>query len=554
MTWPLAAHIRSSVIGINAGDNWYYVWLVGWFQKALFQYHQNPLIVQLHNYPMGWNLAYSEITLTNIITSLPVSLLGGPILGYNFSILLSFILSGLFMFWWVKSFTGSIAAGLVAGTAFAYAPYRLVHVYGHLPLMGTQYLVLHFAGLHYLLKQPTFSWKYAAMAGIGMGLAALSSMYYLYMTAIISFAFVLAYLLLIEHRAIFRAAWWRNLLAFSGIALPFLLLAVYPYFLLKGQGSTNPRPIGQVDIFSASPTDFFLPSPVQFLWGKWIQSHFDRSLWIEQTIYIGAIVLVLSGLAWLWRKKDPELRKSTILFSTIAVVAMVLAMGTSLHWFREQIIIYIPRILRFGHFTAHSRIILPNYVLYKYLPFYNNMRAWMRYGIYANLFFSAIAGIGFTYIERLINRQTISILVLGATLVLIGVDFYTGPISLSEVKPRPVDLWLASQPGDGAFIQLPIDLNTSPPLVYGTLYNNKPFLGMFYGAYLPESYEKEVPILANFPDQASVSILRSRNVKYVLVEASRYPDWQETKLEIQALGLNQVADIDGQYVFEFNSP
>ena len=102
-TWPLAAHLRTSVIGINAGDNWYYVWLIGWFQKALFQYHQNPLIVQFQNYPLGWNLAYSEITLVNVVAALPASLLSGPILGYNFTILLTFILSGLFMFWWVKS-------------------------------------------------------------------------------------------------------------------------------------------------------------------------------------------------------------------------------------------------------------------------------------------------------------------------------------------------------------------------------------------------------------------------------------------------------------------
>jgi hypothetical protein len=554
MTWPLAAHIRTSVIGINAGDNWYYVWLVGWFQKALFQFHQNPLIVQLHNYPTGWNLAYSEITLANVIPALPVVLLGGPILGYNFVVLLSFVLSGLFMFWWVKSLTGSIAAGLVAGTAFAYAPYRLTHANGHLPLMGTQYLVLHYAGLFALLKQRTFNWKYAALAGVGLGLASLSSMYYLYMTLIISGIFVLGYVFIVEQRAIFRPEWWRNLLAFGIASLPFVLVAVLPYFQLSIQTGAHHRPLNEVDMFSASPTDFFLPSPGQFIWGNWIQDHLHRTLWIEQTIYIGAVVLVLAGLAWIWRKRFPDKWKPTVLFTFVAAIAMVLAMGTTLHWLQERVVIHIPSFLRLGLIPEQVPIPLPNYLLYRYLPFYNSMRAWMRYGIYANLFLTVIAGIGFAQLERLINRRTISVLVLSAVLFFIGLDFYSGPLSLSLVKPRPVDLWLASQPGNDPYIQLPFYLNTSPPLVYGTLFTNKPFLGMFYGAYLPEAYENEVPTLAEFPDQTSVSLLRSRNVKYILVEASRYPNWIETDQEIQALGLKQLADIDGQYVYELASP
>jgi hypothetical protein len=553
-TWPLAAHLRTSVIGINAGDNWYYVWLIGWFQKALFQYHQNPLIVQFQNYPLGWNLAYSEITLVNVVAALPASLLSGPILGYNFTILLTFILSGLFMFWWVKSLTGSMAAGLVAGTAFAYTPYRMAHIYGHLPLMGTQYLVLHFAGLYYLLKQRSFSWKYAAMAGVGLGLAALSSMYYLYLTAIISIIFVLTYLLVIERRALLRAAWWRNLLAFAAIAAPLILIAVFPYFQLNAQGSANHRPLDQVDVFSASPPDFVIPSPLHFLWGNWVNTHFDRSLWIEQTLYIGIVVLLLAGFAIIWRKKHAETWKSIVLFTIVAGAAAILAMGTTLHWFQEQVTIHLPPFLDFLNLAPKLHIYLPNYLLYKYLPFYNSMRAWMRYGIYTNLFLTVIAGIGFAQIERLIKRRSISLLFLTFTLLLIGIDFYSGPLSLSEVKPRPVDLWLGSQPGDGSYIQLPIYLNTSPPLVYGTLYNDKPFLGMFYGAYLPETYEREIPILAGFPDQASVDLLRSKNGKYILVEAAQYANWNETRREIKALGLIQTTRTYGQYVFEFNSP
>ena len=88
MTWPLLTHLTTHVIGEKGGDNWYFVWLIGWFEKALFELKQNPLIVQFHNYPSGWNLAYSEITPATVLTALPISLLSSPVLAYNFVSLL----------------------------------------------------------------------------------------------------------------------------------------------------------------------------------------------------------------------------------------------------------------------------------------------------------------------------------------------------------------------------------------------------------------------------------------------------------------------------------
>ena len=179
ITWPLAAHLRTSVIGWP-GDNWYYVWLIGWFQKAFFELKQNPLLVPLFNSPTGWSLAYAEITFSNVVIALPFSLMGGPVLGYNLVLLVSFVLSGFVVYRWIMSLTRSTAAGLVGGALFAFGPYRMAHAYGHLPLMGTQWLAVYFAGLYYLLQQRSVSWKYAGITGIGLGLAALSSLYYLF--------------------------------------------------------------------------------------------------------------------------------------------------------------------------------------------------------------------------------------------------------------------------------------------------------------------------------------------------------------------------------------
>jgi len=51
--------------------------------------------------------------------------------GDNFSILVSFILSGLGMYLWVRRLTGNTTASIIAGSIFAFAPYRMSHLLGH---------------------------------------------------------------------------------------------------------------------------------------------------------------------------------------------------------------------------------------------------------------------------------------------------------------------------------------------------------------------------------------------------------------------------------------
>jgi hypothetical protein len=152
MTWPLTLKMGAYVIGPK-GDNFYYVWLIGWFQRSIFELRQNPLVVAYQNYPFGWNLAYTEISLANVLFALPFSILKGPVFAYNFTLLASFVLSGLIVYWWVLAITGNKFAGLIAGALFAYAPYRMTHVYGHLPLMGTS---VHWLGKRVMIQTPSF--------------------------------------------------------------------------------------------------------------------------------------------------------------------------------------------------------------------------------------------------------------------------------------------------------------------------------------------------------------------------------------------------------------
>ncbi|NPV57490.1 MAG: hypothetical protein HPY76_12565, partial [Anaerolineae bacterium] len=125
-TYPLITRMSDHLVG-QLGDNIYFVWMIGWFKKALFSLGADPLNIWFLNYPEGWNLAYTEITPAMLGLAMPFALAGGPTFGYNAAMLLSFVLSGLGMYLWVRDISGSPFGALLAGTAFAFMPFRVAH-------------------------------------------------------------------------------------------------------------------------------------------------------------------------------------------------------------------------------------------------------------------------------------------------------------------------------------------------------------------------------------------------------------------------------------------
>ncbi len=549
MTWPWMMSLQTSIIGW-AGDNVYCVWLIGWMQLALKNLPANPLFVPMFNYPTGWDLAYTEITLANLVTALPFAVFGGPIFAYNITILISFLLSGWFMYRWVFSISQNRLAGLVAGTIFAFSPFRLAHSFGHLPLMGTQWLALHYFGLYKILVKREFKWQYCVMAGAGLGLAGLSSMYYLYMGFVVSSCFVVGYLVFVDFRVLMQKNTWKGLLVSGVVASPLIVLAVVPYLQLVRLGMANHRSVTDVDIFSAGLVDFFLPSPTHFIWGEWLSKLIARPLWIEMYIYLGVIPFVLAVIALLRIFKERSNQSKIIVWLAVSViVAMVLAMGTTLHITSEPFRMSpVPEILKKWNITSQGLIPLPNYFLFKFLPFYDGMRAWDRYGIFVNLFLAVVAGMGFYLISKNIRNQKVAVGLFTLVVLLICVDYKVN-MPLSQLEPRPVDLWLADQPGDGSVVQFPIQDSFQPTYIYGSLFHHKALFGTFYGAYLPKEYDLLLPDLRKFPNEKGIQILKDRKIDYILVDSKRYQDWASVKKSLDSSSLIFKTVIDNYYVY-----
>ena len=93
-------------------------------------------------YPLPNALAYTENLTGSAFLALPIILISGqPAFAYNFVFLLSFILSGYGMYLLLVYLTRKRAAGLIAGIAFAFAPYHLASL-AHIQLLTVQWLPL----------------------------------------------------------------------------------------------------------------------------------------------------------------------------------------------------------------------------------------------------------------------------------------------------------------------------------------------------------------------------------------------------------------------------
>jgi hypothetical protein len=549
MTYPMIMKMRTEAIGAGGGDGTYFIWLVAWYQKAIFQLHISPFFAPSLNYPQGWNLATTDITPAMVALALPGSLLVSPTFGFNFAMLLSFILSGWGMYLWIKHLTGDSLAGLVAGTVFAFLPFRMAHfVVGHLSLAGTQWFPFYFWGLFDLLKQEKFSWKPVLMAGIAAGLIGLTSPYYVYMTILISGVFLLGFIVFKGYKRLKHAAFWKSLLAFGVLALLLVGLSMLPYLRLNSQNGLASRTADYLNRYSASPTDYVIPSIKQFLWGKWIDDTFSPEIFQESTLYIGAVAFVLAVIAWIKRRqlRHPELADIAIL---VAAAGFVLSLGIQLHWL-GKIVVSLPRFLQsIFHRTSMPTIYLPAYYLFRYLPFFSKMRVMMRFGLFALIFSSLMAGLGAYLLTKSASSKVKSWVGIGL-LVLVFIDFYPGVLKgFSVTQARPVDSWLAAQPDTGAVAQFPFTQESDQGQVYDTLVYQKPFLGGYFNANSPEQYARIQTVMATFPSQASVNQLRQLGVTYVVVNSSHYENFSKVDGKIQSLGLHLLHVSEAEYVY-----
>lgn len=551
-TYPLILHLSDSVIG-GHGDNLYFAWLTNWYEQSFFSGIGHPFFNPMMNWPEGWNLSTTDTALASVFPGAVFSHFFGPIAGYNLAMLLTFILSGWAMYVWVRHLTKCEGAALLAGVTFAFLPYRMAHfLIGHLNLAGTQWFPLFFMGLVGMLRGEAKGWwRPAVLAAVSLGLIGFTSMYYLYMGLIVTVVFVLAYLIFNGFGILKQPSLWKQTGLFMLITTPLLYLSLRYFMDLSAAGTIAPREWHYASMYSASPTDFFLPSTDHFLFGQWVGSHFNRDLWPEASLYLGFVSLALLVAALVHRKQTNQ-RGLVWAALTTAFAAFILALGTDLHWNAESVVVQIPAFLQPLTGKIETPLLLPTYWLFNYLPFFDRMRALARFGLFTGIFTTLVAGLGAAVLITRLHgwKKHLAAVVL---ILAVLIDFYPGSYAgeLTKIEPRPLDTWLAAQPGNGAVAMFPFAQVEEQTNIYATVFHGKPFIGGLFNANQPPQYTYIKPIMDQFPDQHSIDLLQELGITYVVVDSSAYGDYTALEEVLRSMGLMLLTKQESYLVFSF---
>lgn len=549
-TWPVTAHLTDSLPGWPA-DNFAFLYKLWWFRTALVQQHVSPFFDPGSYAPFGFNLGQGEPTLINTLPGAVIGTLTSDVVAYNLLALSSFVVSMLGGYLLVREVTGSRAAALLGGIAFAFCPYRTSQFAGHLQLLGTGWIALAFFFLERLLKRGR--WRQGIFLGIALGLAALSAWYYAYLVAVgLVVYFVLRAFSLRRDLQVRRVA--GGLLAGAAV---FLLLAspvAVPSLQLWQQGDLT-HSAKAADENSAAPLDYVVPNPLQPVWGQPAMQARSEENVIESALYPGLPVAVIACAGWWWSRKRKgkwkvesseskvKSEKSKVEGTTfhfplstrsfpwypwlgLGLVCFVLSLGLTLHDAGGQMKI------------GGGPLALPGQLLYDWLPLYSSMRAFARFGILVMLACAALLGLGWAGLLRR-GPAWLRMRPLFATLVaavLILADFWTGPYSwgTTTVQPTATAQYLAQQ-SPGTVMQMPLLSSQSGPALFQHIYYNKP-IAYGYETFEPVQWAAKRDQLEDFPSDRCLDVLASWGVRYIVVSANAYgADWLGMLQQLKSL-------------------
>jgi hypothetical protein len=538
-TWPLVTRLGTSLPGWPM-DNFAFLYKLWWFRTALTVQHTSPFFDSNSYAPFGFDLGQGEPTLANTLPGVIIGTLTNDVVSYNLLMLLSFVVAGLGAYLLVKELTSSRPAGLLAAVAFAFAPYHMAQITGHLQLMGTGWIAFSFYFLERTLK--TRSWRDGALTGLALSLAALSAWYYAYMVGLALLVYALARLRQLRKDLPLKGL-VRPAIAAGVVVLALGGVAAIPSLRLWSEGQLS-HSAKAADESSAAPLDYVIPSELQPLWGEAsMRAHSGENL-IESNLYLGLVVAGIAVAGWVvGRRARLQPNRAGRVWLGLLVLAAILSLGLTLHGPNGQLPGPVP---------------LPGQLLYDWLPFYSSMRAYARFGVLVSLASVVLMGIGWTAIlaggNQWVRRYATWLTLVALCLLL--VDFWTAPPGYSwgttRVEESETAKFLATQP-QGLVMQMPLMSSQSGPLLYQRINYGKP-IAYGYDTFEPAGWSAERGNLAAFPDVKALDVLQNWGVRYIVVSANAYgADWPGTLNYLESVPrLKHLQDVQEHRTWDVN--
>ncbi|WP_432982544.1 hypothetical protein [Dactylosporangium sp. CA-233914] len=516
MTWPAVRH-PATTIPQDIWDPTLQAWQMAWAGHILTT---DPLQLWHANafYPDQYSYAFSD----TLLGYAPAGMIGsGPeaaVVRYN----IIFIFIFAFAFFGAYALVRQLGAGrtgaVVAGAAFAYAPWRLGQA-GHLHVLSIGGIALALAMLArghgfslrrgYEPEKRRWGWvlggwlvaAWQISLGFGIGIPFAYALLFIVLVTAITWGYRYA----LRRWPSPRPFGWKLFLANLGGGLVFAgvsAMMAYPYLQVLKQHKEAKRSAEIISLFSPPLKGFFISPPESWLWGDAYANARSTLGWAPEMALLPGFFLY--GLAFaglfvsVWKLQHRILLGSGVLLTTI------LAMGSN-----------GPAQGDFGYMA-----------LYRILPGFEGIRTSGRLMVWVTLFLALLAAGAVsafsdravelfsdrTQSDNLDNRAGVWRVVTLIPLVLVLAEGLHKPGPNPEVPPAPVAMSTLQAP----LIVLPtselFDMNV---MLWST--DGLPKMVNGGSGFTPDDQEVLRLNMQQFPDEATVTQLREMKIHTVVV-------------------------------------
>jgi hypothetical protein len=506
-TYPIAL-APASYAFFTHSDAQLNMWIMAWDAHALAHDPLNLFNANIF-FPEPRTLLYSETLLGYLPIFGPILWLGGsPALANNAVLLFSFTASGIAMYLLARHLTGRHWPAIAAGVAYAFVPYRFVHI-PQIQLAAMEWMPLAFLCLHLFVERGDL--KYAVGLGASVVMEALCCVYY---SAFLAIALVVGAPLLLLTDARGRA--WRKLATLALVAC-LAAVAVAPLFgeyLRVHRTRGLERSLEAIAQKSAVPATYLASTSRlhQRLWATSLPAPRDY-------LFPGILAVVLAGIAVAAavpsnRSSDCVIgrRRIVLTYTAIVIVGLLASLGPQ----------------GIGGLSLYR-------LFYFIVPVFHGLRQTSRFGVLVIFGVSVLAALGAAVLEAPLRRVGAAAPMALAGLVFMELlvaplrtDRPNGDALMRVPSVPPVYTWLAAQPDTFAILELPYANEAqfwqNASYVYWSTVHWHGLVDAYSG-FAPPNYHSLTRILDGFPDEVSRQALLQRDVHYVVVHHDRYEIW-----------------------------
>jgi hypothetical protein len=484
-TWPLAsnpAHLSRNDNGDTLLNTWVIAWVAHQLPRSPLHVFDAPIF-----HPQRLTLGYTEAMIVQGVMAMPILAAGGSaVLAYNVVLIAGMALTGWAFCLLVRRWTGSWAAGYLAGSLAAFNSFVLMRL-PHLQTQHVEFIALVLFALDRLVvsrRLPDAVWL-----GVGFALQGLTSVYLLVFTTWMLIFAVLG-----------RAGEWlrREPARMIGVlvvaaAVATLLMAPYlwAYYSLHRLTGVE-RTMEEARAFAGSWVSYLISgSRVHF--DLWSRRFFGRS---ESPGFPGVTALVLVALALVWpeTRRDARVRMCLAAAAGCAIVSMLPA--------------------------------TPIYpLLHRSILLFRAVRVPARLVQIVLLMIAVVAGFGLAGLgRRWPHRRTWPVVGM-VVCAFANLEALRAPFGFTPFTEIPPVYDVLARERDAIVVELPF----WPPRVYflnGSYMLNstrhwRPLLNG-YGGFRPTSYVDTYDRIQGFPDVLSLSALHERGVTHVVVHRAEF--------------------------------